>query len=188
MKTPYRCNNCGQWLGEAAFETKFCHAACLRTRVCRDCEERRPCKSCQEPKAKTEFSAGEWILAGKTDPKRGSCADCAKRTNGFRVCTGPKCQKILPSEQFSTWLDRGAPGHARCNDCFTPQRKRGVWICIDVGCKEEKPVSEFSLWLARRSQRKNNGTARCNVCFRREEETRRTSIREAAETVVRGGK
>ena len=83
-----------------------------------------------------------------------------KKENVEKRCS--KCKKELPRSGYITnkmWFTNDAK--RKCRNC--ENRKRGYWICI--GCPGFKAINEFSSWLKSRSQKKNDGTARCNTCM-----------------------
>ena len=187
-KTPYRCNNCGLWLGAAAFDQKYHHAACLRTRICVDCELRRRCNKCEQWKSKDAFGNTDWDHAQWPSSSRGRCRNCnaednqKKKDTNTKKCSG-SCQEFKNTDCFTPRQWTQNDDSRKCKSCAT--KKRGYWICVDVECKEEKPTAEFSLWLQKRSQRKNDGTARCNECFRKQNEARKSSMKEATASVTK---
>ena len=230
-KTPYRCNNCGLSIWAGAFEPKYHHAACLRTRICLNCELRRQCKQCKEWKSEDGFLKGEWEHAQWSLSLRGRCRSCIldgaeqKKETKTKQCSGI-CKGFKTHDCFTgrQWLENAATRKCKScmnNDSMEPEtkkcagqcqefkvqgsftkrqwvednktrkclqcmdKKRGYWICVDVECKAEKPIDDFSMWLKKRSLRKNNGTARCNVCFRKHDAERNASIKEAAADVMK---
>ena len=187
--TPYRCNNCGLWLSEQAFEEKYRHAACLRTRACKSCELRRQCKECEKWKSEKEFLKSEWEHAQWPSSERGCCKECtnkkkeAKNEMIPKQCNGP-CKEFKTENFYSPNQWRLSDSARKCLKCGG-SKKRGYWICADVECKQEKCIDSFSLWLKDRTHRKNDGTARCNECFQKRDNERNESLRADLSNVIR---
>jgi hypothetical protein len=94
-----RCNNCGLWKQEEAFEEKYRHHASLRPRVWANCVERRLCRgACGLLKDEVEFTKSEWDQAGWSMSKRGRCKDCSRRNQLNRICSS--CNKRFSREGF----------------------------------------------------------------------------------------
>ena len=157
--TPYRCNLCGIWKKVEAFPALYHHPLSVTTRVCNDCDEKRKCCVCSEEKPEIAFTKSEWDYARKRDEFRGKCKECALRGKDQKKCGGP-CERLLPVESFKK--DEWRKGSQRkCLACMQ-RSPRIFWTCVE--CKLSLHKDQFSIWLRHRTAKRNNGTARCNMC------------------------
>ena len=158
---PLRCNTCGLWKREEAFEASQRWPACLKTRVCTDCTEKRQCRGqCGKYLEKGKFTSSEWNHAGCPTDKQGVCKDCMRINQETKTCCKWK-NRFFESQFGSHRMWRRGDEERVCLGCR--KAKPGVWKCIE--CKEDKCKSEYSVWLKGRSSAKKDPTSRCNECF-----------------------
>ena len=135
--TPFRCNNCGLWKGEASFTSGQQHGMSLLTRVCVDCIEQRQCGECKEYKSEDHFRTGEWVKAGKLSTQ-GKCKKCMARNRELKACSGP-CGLELPQSAFTTRM-WDIPPH-KCRACM--RGKESSKECAGP-CGQLLPLAAYS--------------------------------------------
>ena len=128
-----------------------------------------------------DFTAGEWEQAARSNSLRGKCRACALRGQDVKICSGT-CGQVLPVASYTKWMWALGDGNRKCLRCMD-RNKRGYWDCVE--CKTSKDKSEYSLWLSPRKTKKNNGTARCNDCQRRQSELQESSLRDSVAHVAK---
>jgi hypothetical protein len=169
-KTPFRCNNCGVWKSEDSFPKEYRTNWSLRTRVCTECEERRRCRGkCKEAKPKTEFTASEWVEAGKPHSRQGKCQKCMGAFQSTKVCSGP-CKKRLPFDSFGKRQWEKSDDSRKCKDCVTKNQEKKR---CSGSCREELAQSAYS----ERQWREGDGIRKCLNCVEKNQEKKRCSGR-----------
>ena len=151
--TPFRCNNCGLWKGEACFEPHHLHGLSLLTRVCVDCLERRPCGKCGAHKCEDDFKPCQWKrTAWILTP--GICKECMTRNREMKVCTGV-CGRTLPQASFSKRMWEHPPH--KCKECA--QQKQTEKECAGP-CGQKLPQTAYThqMWL------RSDATRKCISC------------------------
>jgi hypothetical protein len=147
---PYECGSCHIWKSEAAFPFSQLHYQ-RSHRVCKDCDDRRKCKTCGEYKLEKEFSGHAW-----KHPSDRFCKTCVRP----EVHKCERCGFEKNEGDYSKFAWR-SPADRVCKACS--KHLVGLWQCI--GCKERLEKSSFSQWLSPRADKtKKDGTARCNKC------------------------
>ena len=176
-----RCQECKELREKDAFTASEWQMANHKRKRCRGkckkCMSRghqeKPCYKCKQTLAEEAFGQRMWRLG---DTER-CCKKCMSRDHQEKPCCA--CKETLTEEAFGQRMWRAGDTERRCKTC--QRRHRGQWSCVQ--CKGVFDVSEFNRWLATRTQRKNDGVARCNTRFAGQRENERKLVLESLSQV-----